>query len=411
MTAIAYTLTQESVTIIHEGRPHTIQSGMAQFHMLRSTILTAIQTNDWDPVISSLTAAGSLMQYLGDRWSVNDQRALLLDGNPVPASIVDRIWRMANNGESPQPLFRFYERLSRNPSWRSVQQLFGFLQHQNIPLEEDGRFLAYKAVTSDFKDVHTQSIDNHPGVTNRMDRNLVSDDPSTACHYGYHVGALGYASTFHSQGELVICRVDPEHVVCVPHDHSAQKMRVCEYEVVGMYSGIPMSSDIHKEELAPDEEGAWRPPVDGELMVDDENEMSETDQEVADAEAAVDGGDNNNDETDPSGNEEIVDGDSPTNELDLTEIDDDDGNHNPDDVNDAAFERQLKVKASKAAPAISAKNKAAIFRRMNAKRLMTQSIEDLRAYAGHTLKIVGASKIPGGKGTLVAKILKIRAKK
>ena len=381
MTAPAYTLTNESVTIIHEGKPHTIQKGMTQFHVLREAILSAIQTDDWDPVISSLTVAGSLMQYLGDRWSVDAHRTIKMDGNPVPQSIVDRIWRMANVGESPQPLFRFYERLSKNPSRRSVTQLFDFLKHQNIPLEEDGRFLAYKAVKEDFKDVHSGTVDNHPGVVNKLDRNLVSDDPNEACHFGFHVGALGYASTFHTSGQMIICRVDPEHVVCVPYDYSHQKMRVCEYEVIGMYSGTPMSSDVHKEELAADEDGEWK---DGDN--DDEDEI-----EGEDLRAMANGDDD--------------------------EIDDDNGNHNPDDANEPDLRNNAAVSADaiqqelKKIDQKAEKNKAATFRRMDAKKLMNQSIGDLRSYAGHTLKIIGASKIPGGKAALISKILKVRRKK
>jgi hypothetical protein len=376
MTAPAYTLTNESVTVIHEGKPHTIQKGMTQFHVLREAIMSAIQTDNWYPVIESLTVAGSLMQYLGDRWSVDGSRSIKFEGNPVPQSIVDRIWRMANVGESPQPLFRFYERLSKNPSRRSVTQLFDFLKHSNIPLEEDGKFLAYKGVREDFKDKYTGTVDNHPGAVNKMDRNLVSDDPNEACHYGYHVGALSYAGTFAPGGQMIICRVDPEHVVCVPYDYSHQKMRVCEYEVIGMYSGTPMESDVHREELVADEEGEWK--EDDEDEVDDEEEVESLAKNVL-------GKDYDEDD-----------------QADIAE---------PDLTNNAVQAVGHIVKALKENEDKAAKNKAANFRRMDAKKLMNQSIGDLRAYAGHTLKIVGASKIPGGKSALISKILKVRRKK
>lgn len=399
MTAPAYMLTNESVTVIHEGKPHTIQKGMTQFHVLREAIFNAIKTDNWTPVIDSLTVAGSLMQYLGDRWSVDPDRTIKLDGNPVPRSIADRVWRMANAGQSPQPLFRFYERLSKNPSRRSVTQLFDFLNHSNIPLEEDGRFLAYKAVTSDFKDVHTKTVDNTPGTINKMDRNLVSDDPNEACHYGYHVGALSYATNFHPSGEMIICRVDPEHVVCVPYDYSHQKMRVCEYEVVGMYSGVPMSSDVHREELVADEEGEWK----DEDEIDDEEEdsvLEDDEDDESDAEPEEDGDLQASAPAPGKGKASEVNYDDFTDEP-LKHV-----QSGPDSaVTDALVQLHNKKVASKR------KNKAAKFRRMDAKKLMNQSIGDLRAYAGHTLKIVGASKIPGGKAALISKILKVRRKK
>lgn len=398
MTAPAFTLTNESVTVIHEGKPHTIQKGMTQFHVLRTAIITAIQTDDWSSVISSLTVFGSLAQYLGDRWSA-DGRTLKLDGHEVPASISNRIQQMATNGESPMPVFRFYERLAKNPSRRSVQQLFDFLKHSNIPLEEDGRFLAYKAVKSDFKDVHSGTVDNHPGQINKLDRNLVSDDPNEACHYGFHVGALGYASTFHTAGEMIVCRVDPEHVVCVPYDYSHQKMRVCEYEVVGMYSGTPMSSTVHKEELVADEEGEWKD--------DDEDEDSDA--------GEGDDEDEDGDDDDESEAEDEEQGALQAAPTDLAKLhadyDAEPASKEPDLRNNQAQNTDVVVKQLKKVDRKAAKNKAGTFRRMDAKKLMSQSIGDLRSYAGHTLKIVGASKIPGGKAALISKILKVRRKK
>jgi hypothetical protein len=154
---------------------------------------------------------------------------------------------MATNGEDPTALFRFHERLSRNPSFRSVQQLFKFLNHANIPFTKDGCFLAYKSVRSDYKDVHSGSWDNRPGAVNEMPRNQISDDPNHACHEGFHVGALSYARSF-SGSKMVVCKVDPEHVVCVPYDASQEKMRVCKYKVIGEWSGQPLDSLLHDDE-------------------------------------------------------------------------------------------------------------------------------------------------------------------
>lgn len=154
---------------------------------------------------------------------------------------------MATEGQDPTVMFRFYERLSRNPSFRSVQQLFKFLDHGNIPFTKDGCFLAYKSVRSDYKDVHSGTWDNKPGAVNEMPRNQISDDPNHACHEGFHVGALKYARGF-SGSKMVVCKVDPEHVVCVPYDSSQEKMRVCKYKVLGEWSGQPLDELLHDDE-------------------------------------------------------------------------------------------------------------------------------------------------------------------
>lgn len=50
------------------------------------------------------------------------------------------------------------------------------------------------------------------------------------------------------------------------------------------------------------------------------------------------------------------------------------------------------------------------FNLMDASELMEQSIADLRTYAFKKLKIVGASKIPGGKAALISRILDVNRK-
>jgi hypothetical protein len=374
ITPPPYTLTHESVTVILEGVPHTVQKGTTQYNGLRD----AIFREDWTALGKHLSQTASLQQWLGDQFTVaDDGKKICYQGQPLPESIQTRIWAMANNHENPTPLLCFYERLAKNPSYRSVEQLFAFLQHSHIPLEPDGRFLAYKGITQDFKDVHTGEIDNVPGTVNKMARNLVSDDPRTACHYGYHVGALRYATSFApSSGHVVVCRVDPEHVVCVPYDSSQEKMRVCEYEVVGHWNGQPLSSTVQTVDVerSPD----WNDDDDN----DDDNDDIEDDEDVV--VPAVDAADDEDDEEDDE-------------EEDLRVL------------STAEREQKAKAKQPKVQPK-PATSKATKFDRLDGRGLLDQSIEDLRKYASGVLKIIGASKLPGGKAALVTKILRVRRK-
>jgi hypothetical protein len=54
-------------------------------------------------------------------------------------------------------------------------------------------------------------------------------------------GAPPYVS---GSGRIVVCRVDPEHVVCVPKDASYAKVRVCEYLVIGNFGQALPSTTI-----------------------------------------------------------------------------------------------------------------------------------------------------------------------
>lgn len=239
-----YILTNESVTVTFDGTTHCVKRGAPNFLALREAIIA----DDPVRVRRNLTVAGSLVDWAKGRFTVVGD-VIRYDGETLPDALNQRIVEMATNGEDPTSLFNFWERLQKNPSKRSVEQLWSFLNNMGIPLTREGMLLAYKSVTHDFKDHRTKSVDNSVGANPKMPRNKISDDPNHGCDYGYHVGALEYASEFgDADRKIVICEVDPANVVCIPYDSSCQKMRVCEYKVIGHHAGDHLSSTSYDEE-------------------------------------------------------------------------------------------------------------------------------------------------------------------
>jgi len=306
-----FLLSDESVTVDHGGKSHTFRAGTPNYTALKQILLEEA----WDRVPQCLTVASSIEEWARGEFTV-DGNQISYRGKALPESLNSRIIAMASNEEDPGRMFRFWERLKKNPSWRSVEQLFPFLVHEGIPITDKGTFLAYKKVKRDFTDCYTGKVDNHPGCHPKMDRNEISDDPNVACHFGFHAGALSYAQTYgDSDGHIVVVEIDPENVVCVPYDESARKVRICEYEVVGVHTGLMPDTSYDPD-------------------VNDEDE----------------------------------------------------------DIED---ESETKTKT---------KTKAEIYEEMDAMSeasLAARPTDLLRGYAANHLKIVGASKIPGGKPVLL----------
>ncbi len=267
---INYTSTTESITVVFNGVTHVVREGSPNFNNLRK----ALQDKEWDKVPDYLTVTGSIAKWSNSRFTLTEDGTVTFDGESVPKDFEKRVIQMATNGEDPRPLLKFYERLRRNPSKRSVDQLWSFLNKYGIPLTKDGCFLAYKGVKNDFTDIYSGTISNKPGTTVKLPRNSVSDDPNEACHFGLHVGAKGYASSFSSGGTMVICKVDPEHVVCVPYDYQREKMRVCEYKVVGV-DGQDLPDTVFEED-----------PQNDIAINDDTDDVAEV-EEVSEVESAV----------------------------------------------------------------------------------------------------------------------------
>lgn len=146
----------------------------------------------------------------------------------------DRVRFIVSEGYSSAPYLEFMKNLMKNPSEEARARLFEFLDKNGSPITEDGHFITFKRVRSDFKDIYTGTFDNSPGSRPKVDRSEVDPDSRNTCSRGLHVAASRYLDSYASAvgNKTIICKVNPEHVVAVPPDYMSRKMRVCEYEVL-----------------------------------------------------------------------------------------------------------------------------------------------------------------------------------
>ena len=142
---------------------------------------------------------------------------------------------------------KFWENLSENPSSSSVSELMDFLEYKELPITDDGCFVAYKGVDNEYwsisgnlntkvlkGEVNSEGkIKNEIGVEIEVLRRDVDDNRSKHCSHGLHVGSLSYASSFGPK--TVVVKVNPRDVVSVPSDCSFQKCRVASYKVLSEY--------------------------------------------------------------------------------------------------------------------------------------------------------------------------------
>jgi hypothetical protein len=138
---------------------------------------------------------------------------------------------------------------------QSQKELYDFLEHEHLPITEDGHFLAYKAVRSDFKDKYRGVFDNSVGKVCQMQRAKVDDDRSRGCSDGLHAGALNYVASYgnlDAGDKIVIVKINPKDVVSVPSDCNHEKLRTCRYEVVGEYEG-ELLKPLYKADFSQDD--------------------------------------------------------------------------------------------------------------------------------------------------------------
>jgi hypothetical protein len=208
---------------------------VAPDHKNYGEILKALQEDNLEEFTRLVDIVPQVQAWGSGKLEVRDD-TVLFNGEPVHGSIVPRVVEHFQQGISVDYLANFLGRLSKNPSYRAVNELYEFLEHRGLPLTKSGTFLAYKGVRHDWFDRYSGTIENAIGKVIEVPRNKVDDDRTRACSRGLHCGTLDYVISYCTERVLLV-EVDPADVVSVPTDCDAQKCRVCRYKVVAEYQG------------------------------------------------------------------------------------------------------------------------------------------------------------------------------
>jgi len=231
---VPYILTDNSLTVVLDGKPHTMSSESANFPAAK----TALVEERYDDLPDLFDMAKAIENYVDGNISVH-HNSVWYGETELHNHVVDRILDFMQQDLPFKPLIRFLDKLMSNPSRRAVDELYSFLEHKNMPLTPDGNFLAYKGVNHDFTDKWSGKFDNSVGQTLEMPRNGVCDDANHGCSSGFHAGSHEYAKGYASGGgNLMIVEIDPSDVVSVPHDCNCQKLRTAKYKVVALHETI-----------------------------------------------------------------------------------------------------------------------------------------------------------------------------
>ncbi len=222
-----FILQGSNVTVVIDGKPHTI----SKTHVTYQKVVDAIKASDWDTVKNIIDPVKVVLNYGAGNISIQGEK-LFWKGQPFAGVLATRMITMLQDGFTVEPMVNFMHNLMKNPSKRSVDELYGFLEKNNLPITPDGHFLAYKKVRHNFLDVHSGTMDNSPGTIVEMERNMVDDNKDQTCSTGLHFCGMSYLSHFGGE-RTVIVKVNPADVVSIPSDYNGAKGRACRYEVIG----------------------------------------------------------------------------------------------------------------------------------------------------------------------------------
>lgn len=228
-SVISTLITPRSVILVLDsGEPVTILSSDKSRYDKATKLVKA---KKYDEALLVADRVKAVDYTTEGRFHVSEGR-IIIDGTKLPKALSNRLLELVDRGEDTGILERFWDNLRQNPTESSREDLFSFVEANDIPISRDGCIIVYKKVRDDYWDSHTGRTHlNKPGTTVQMERAAVDGDRNNTCSSGLHVAAFEYASTF-SGTRLMECKVNPRDVVAVPPDYSNQKMRVCKYQIL-----------------------------------------------------------------------------------------------------------------------------------------------------------------------------------
>lgn len=222
-----YIIQGDNVVIVLDNKPYTIN----RTHIGYQKLVDAIKADDWDSVRDLIEPKKVVVSYSRGKITI-DNGEMLWQGQVFNSALSRRMIEMLEQGFPIDPMVEFMHNLMQNPSKRAVDELYGFLEKNNLPITPDGHFLAYKKVRDNYMDCHTGTMNNSVGSVVEMLRNQVDDNKDNTCSQGLHFCSQEYLRSFGGE-RTVILKINPRDVVSIPSDYNNSKGRCCRYEVVG----------------------------------------------------------------------------------------------------------------------------------------------------------------------------------
>jgi hypothetical protein len=212
---------------------------------------------------------------------------------PVNSAVTERILQGLSEGFDMTAYMLFLDNAMENPSARAVDEMYSFMEKNNMGITADGYILGYKKVKENFRDIYSGKFDNSPGEIVQMKRNKVDDDGRRTCSKGLHFCSMSYLPHYGCGpgDKIVIVKVNPRDIVSVPIDYDHAKVRCCEYQVLAEYTGDDKEDLLGTKAVwsdddfdADDDDDVMEWESD-ELVDDDVEDMSDELEDMAEEEA------------------------------------------------------------------------------------------------------------------------------
>jgi hypothetical protein len=231
--------------------PRTVLSGTPAYE--KAVELIKQDESNPDTFLSIIDPLMNIRKHVSNLFNISDNGEVFVGSDKLPACLGSRLFDFAETGFLPQAksLILFWNNCKANPDPRTQTDLYAFLEKNNLPITDDGCFVAYRAVqrneNGDLVDARTGQMVNNVGCIVSMPRENCDSNPNNTCSSGLHAAGFEYAKNF--SRILLNVKINPKDVVAIPTDYNNAKLRCCQFEVLAINSEDPTTAKLISEPL------------------------------------------------------------------------------------------------------------------------------------------------------------------
>jgi len=234
---IGYVATDTTLAVVFNGEMYTFHESYPDFADIRD----ACVLDDSDSLSVFIRKFTEQLFFLDGRVFSKAGVMYLVGGDGVTKSVDHRlhtrISQLASTDgdhEDLNAIINMTDKLYKNPDVNAIEDLFRFLDHNTLPITQEGNFLAYKVVRGDYKDIFSGTFDNSVGTEPSMPREMCEKDRSVTCSRGLHFCSKEYLPHYgNMNSRIMVVEVSPTDVVSIPTDYNNAKGRACKYKIIG----------------------------------------------------------------------------------------------------------------------------------------------------------------------------------
>jgi hypothetical protein len=230
-------ITQDSIVIILHGEVFTIKRDRGKIF---DRVVEAVEAGNYDE-IPSIVSPKDLLDKVHLTFDENTGQ-IFFEDYLLKTNLTDRIYQYWENEVPYEPLLNLLRKIMSHKKERSYMQedLFDFLEYNDLPITEDGCFLAYKNTNSDGSPPYQTDSNIRYEVGKEVVELAAKDNYDRgACNgAGLYFGNRKYwgsnwnGKEWGGNGRMFLVKIDPRDVVSIPNNYNDGKAKCWKLKVV-----------------------------------------------------------------------------------------------------------------------------------------------------------------------------------